>query len=171
MSAVDSRFVTRASRDLVRHLRRRMERTYGLGLTGLIHPVTKEFNHTAVIEQRGGRHANQVIGNVKDLGIHHVAGAIHGLYVQDAHQLWRDIADRTLDEYDVWSFFYGWIVIMQEGFKGDGASNCFYAAFSTIQQLDFLYQELLAIWDTWNIFNLLVYTPTHAFGNYSATYE
>lgn len=49
LATVDARYVTRASRDLVRHLRHKMERTYGLGLTGLIHPVTKEFNHESVI--------------------------------------------------------------------------------------------------------------------------
>ena len=46
----EARYVTRASRDLVRHIRRRMERTYGAGLINLYHPVTKAFNHKIVIE-------------------------------------------------------------------------------------------------------------------------
>ena len=46
----DARFVTRASRDHVRHTIRKMEHVYGQGLVGLIDPVTKEFNHAAVIE-------------------------------------------------------------------------------------------------------------------------
>ena len=76
--------MTRASRDLVRHLRHRMQRVYGLGMTGLIHPVTKDFNHEAVIEHRGGRPEGEVIGNTKDLGIHHVMGHLHGLVVGDS---------------------------------------------------------------------------------------
>ena len=78
--------MTRASRDLVRHLRRKMERTYGHGLVGLIHPVTKEFNHKAVIENRGGRFEHETIGNTKDIGIHSLLGAVHGLVRQDAPQ-------------------------------------------------------------------------------------
>ena len=69
---MEARYVTRASRDLVRHLRHRMERNYGLGLTDLIHPVTKEFNHEAVIEHRGGRPKHEHIGTIKDEHIKHV---------------------------------------------------------------------------------------------------
>ena len=85
---VEARFVTRASRDLVRHLRHKMDRTYGLGLTSLIHPLTKEFNHKAVIQERGGRNTNEVLGNTKDIGLHHILGAIHGLLVEAAPQKW-----------------------------------------------------------------------------------
>ena len=74
---IEARYVTKASRDLMRHIKRNMEHTYGLGLTGLVHPVTKEFNHKAVIHQRGGRFDHEVIGDTKP--IHNVLGAIHGL--------------------------------------------------------------------------------------------
>ena len=82
VSLTDARYVTRASRDLVRHIKHKMERTYGLGLTGLIHPVTKEFNHAAVIEQRGGRKDYEKLGNTKDIGLHTVMGSVHNLLVQ-----------------------------------------------------------------------------------------
>lgn len=59
-----------------------MEKTYGLGLTGLIHPVTKEFNHEAVIKQRGGRKPEEHIGNTKDWGFHHALGTVHNLFVK-----------------------------------------------------------------------------------------
>jgi len=56
-----------------------MDRTYGLGLTGLIHPVTKEFNHAAVIANRGGRPEEHILGDTKSLGLHWLFGKIHGL--------------------------------------------------------------------------------------------
>ena len=37
---------------------------------GLVHPVTKEFNHKAVIEMRGGRHPREHIGYIYDFHIH-----------------------------------------------------------------------------------------------------
>ena len=61
----------------MRHVRRSLEATYGLGLTGLVHPVTKEFNHKAVIHQRGGRFKSEVMGNTQF--IHNTLGAIHRL--------------------------------------------------------------------------------------------
>ena len=45
----ESRYVTKASRNLVRHHRRKMEKVYGLGLVDLIDPITNEFNHEEVI--------------------------------------------------------------------------------------------------------------------------
>ena len=46
---------------------------------------------------------------------------------------WINKGDRDFDTYDVTAFFYGWIMAMQDGFKGDTASNCFYASFSFVQ--------------------------------------
>jgi hypothetical protein len=95
-----------------------MDRNYGLGLTGLIHPVTKEFNHEAVIENRGGRPEDQVLGNTKEIGLHHVIGKLHGL-TQPTHALqvqmernWLNIAGKAFDTYDIMSFWYGWIIAM-----------------------------------------------------------
>jgi len=56
-----------------------MERTYGHGLVGLIHPVTQEFNHAAVIEQRGGRWEHETLGNTKDFGVHHALNFVNGM--------------------------------------------------------------------------------------------
>jgi hypothetical protein len=56
-----------------------MDRSYGLGLTGLIHPVTKEFNHEAVIANRGGRPEGLVLGDTKSIGLHWALGKVHGL--------------------------------------------------------------------------------------------
>ena len=47
--STESRYVTKASRNLVRHHRRKMEKVYGLGLVDLIDPITNEFNHEEVI--------------------------------------------------------------------------------------------------------------------------
>lgn len=169
----EARYVTRASRDLVRHLKHKMERTYGLGLTGLIHPVTKEFNHAAVIEQRGGRQDYEKLGNTKDVGIHSVLGSVHNLLVQGANEKWMNIAGKDFDAYDFSAFFYGWIVALQEGFKGDGASNCFYASFALVQQVDYLVQDFnqMLAGKNMNFFNLAVFTPTHIQGNFAASYE
>jgi hypothetical protein len=73
---VESRYVTRASRDRLRHIRRTLESRYGLGLVGLIHPVTKEFNHKAVLEMRGGIHPYEQIGYIRDFHIHTLYGYI-----------------------------------------------------------------------------------------------
>ena len=40
MALTDARFVSKASRDRVRLIRRKMEKDYGLGFTELIDPVT-----------------------------------------------------------------------------------------------------------------------------------
>ena len=136
--AVDGRFVTRASRDHVRHTIRKMERIYGQGLVGLIHPVTKEFNHAAVIEQRGGRYKDEIIGHTKDLGVHHILGALDrfavrtGLRAPGNEDRFELLAGRFYDPYDFFSFFYGWIVAMEDGLPDDAASKCFYAAFDTV---------------------------------------
>jgi len=87
---IEARYVTKASRDLMRHVKRQMEHTYGLGLTGLVHPVTKEFNHKAVIHQRGGRFDHEVIGDTKP--IHNILGALHGLVQAEAAKNWTSIA-------------------------------------------------------------------------------
>jgi hypothetical protein len=91
-----------------------MERTYGLGLTGLIHPVTGEFNHANVIKQRGGRYTDEEWGTVHSLGISYALGSIHSLWTGD-HTLmarWRSIGDTKIDSYDSASFLYGWIVAL-----------------------------------------------------------
>ena len=76
---VEGRYVTRASRDRLRHIRRVLESRYGLGLVGLVHPVTKEFNHKAVIENRGGRHPREKIGYIHDFHIHTILGALNNM--------------------------------------------------------------------------------------------
>jgi len=148
-----------------------MERNYGLGLTGLIHPVTKAFNHEAVIERRGGR-SGVVYGNTKDVGLHTALGKVHGLMVgAEAENKWMTVDGKDFDAYDSTSFWYGFIVSMQEGFKNDGASNCFYSAFSVVETADFLVQDSETIWETWNFYDLLVYQPTHISGNFASAYE
>lgn len=128
--------MTRASRNLVRHIRRKLERQYGVGLVGLIHPVTKEFNHEAVIAQRGGRHAHEHISDTKSIGLHHVMGAMHDLVVgQEKPNKWKELGGKKFDRYDIASFLYGWIVALQENPNSDTAasSNCFLAAFELVQ--------------------------------------
>ena len=56
-----------------------MESRYGLGLVGLIHPVTKEFNHKAVLEMRGGIHPTEHIGYIRDFHIHTLYGFISNI--------------------------------------------------------------------------------------------
>lgn len=131
--------MTRASRDLVRHIRHKLERQYGAGLTGLIHPISKEFNHEAVIYQRGGRHADEVISDTKSIGLHSVMSTLHS-FTQEAEEddekpkKWMDLEGKLFDRYDIVSFLYGWIVALQENPQGDtaGASNCFLASFELV---------------------------------------
>ena len=77
LACVSARYVTRASRDRARHIIRKYEDMFGHGLTGLIHPVTHEFNHAAMIDARGGRNSTEEhLFKLKDFGIHHLLGAV-----------------------------------------------------------------------------------------------
>ena len=163
--------MTQASRNLVRHIRRRMERTYGLGLTGLIHPVTKEFNHEAVIRQRGGRRESEVIGNTKSMGLHHALGAVQRLVNSEKPTYFENIDGKVFDRYDFASFLYGWIVALHADPDTMTSSNCFLAAFETVTQLDYLSIDLELLSVTKNYFNVIVYTPTKVQGNLAAAYE
>ena len=173
--STEARFVTRASRDLVRHVRHKMDRQFGLGLTGLIHPVTKEWNHEAVIASMGGRPEDQYLGNTKDAGIHYVLGKLDGfrqptkhLQVQ-AEAKWNQIAGKYFDSYDMSSFLFGWVVAMQG--PTDEASDCFYASYSTIEQFKFWLDEWNTLNKTMNLFNPMFYTPMHIANNANAAYE
>lgn len=76
----EARFVSQFARNHARHIRHNMERDFGPGLSKLYHPVTHEFNHAAVIERRGGRRPEEVIGTEKSLGIHQAFSYAHGLF-------------------------------------------------------------------------------------------
>ena len=109
----------------MRHVTRKLERRFGPGLVGLIHPVTHEFNHAAVIEMRGGLGKNY--GTVKEWGIHSTMGKIHGA-VSSMHKLlapheherrklqnadmivenWETLGDKQINTYAMSSFLYGW---------------------------------------------------------------
>ena len=47
-----------------------------------------------------------------------------------AAELWDEVGDKTFDHYDFWSFFYGWIVSMQE--NQSGVTACFTESFAFI---------------------------------------
>ena len=141
-------------------------------MTDLIHPVTKEFNHAAVIANRGGRSEFEVIGDTKSVGIHQALDSAHRLLVgAEPPQYLDQVAGKQFDRYDIVSFFYGWIVALHADPDSVTSSNCFLAAFETIQQVDYLIQDLSTLQQTGNYFNLLVFTPTHLQGNGAATYE
>lgn len=94
----------------MRNVHRELEYQFGHGLVGLIHPVTQEFNHEAVIRRRGGRHAHERLGNAHELGITKVLSAIHNL-VGAGENKWMYIGESTyIDRYDAQSFYYGWII-------------------------------------------------------------
>jgi len=171
VNEVEGRYVTRASRNLVRHIRRRMERTYGLGLTGLIHPVTKAFNHEAVIRQRGGRKENEVVGNTYDMGLHHVLGFFHRMVSQENPTYFEEIEGKQFDRYDQVSFVYGWIVALHADPDTMTSSNCFLAAFEAVTQIDYLMADWAIVDETKNYFNVFVYGPQHIQGNLAASYE
>jgi flavin-dependent dehydrogenase len=133
---VEARYVTRASRNLVRHTRRKLERQYGQGLVGLIHPVTKEFNHAAVINQRGGRFKSEHVSDTKSIGLNHMFGAI-ARYTADGQEAekWQNVEGTIFDRYDISTFTYGWVFALQEEPGSDKyvSSNCFLASFDMIQ--------------------------------------
>lgn len=128
----DARYVTRASRDHVRHIRRKLERTYGHGLVGLLHPVTGEFNHAAVIEQRGGRWEHERIGNTKDVGLEWLIN--QGNHLVGAKKMYS-VQGKTFDAYDIVSFVYGGIIALQDNSTKAAAqapNQCFLATFETV---------------------------------------
>lgn len=160
----------------MRHIRRKLERQYGAGLVGLIHPVTKEFNHEAVIYQRGGRHADEVVSDTRAVGLHKLMGSLHPMVLQDDPERpnnWEDLEGKVFDRYDIVSFLYGWIIALQENPQGDtaGASNCFMASFDMVQQTDYLATDLANVFDTGNYYDAFFYVPVHIQGNFAATYE
>jgi hypothetical protein len=171
---VEARYVTRASRNLIRHTRRKLERQYGQGLVGLIHPVTKEFNHAAAINQRGGRFKSEHVSDTKSIGLNHLFGTM-ARYTADGQdaEKWQNVDGTIFDRYDIASFSYGWIFALQEEPGSDKyvSSNCFLAAFDMIQQLDYFAIDLANYAKTKNYYNLIAYTPTRLQGNAAATYE
>ena len=93
----EARYVTKASRNLVRHQRRKMEKIYGPGLVNLIDPITNEFNHEEVIRQRGGRKPYELIGNTRDMGILGAFGWAHGLLDAEKPQEWDNVGGKDFD--------------------------------------------------------------------------
>ena len=168
---MDARYVTRASRDQVRHIKRKLERTYGHGLVGLIHPVTREFNHGAVIEQRGGRWEHEKVGNTKDIGLewlinqgNHMVGAPKTISVQG----------KTFDAYDIISFIYGGIIALQDTSTKAAAqaqNQCFLSTFETVTQIDYMLIDINNMFDTGRIFNVFVFDPIKIWNNAAAAYE
>jgi len=137
MGEVDARYVTRASRNLIRHTRHRLERQYGQGLVMLIHPVTKEFNHAAVINQRGGRFKSEHVSDTRSMGFNHMFAAAARVFAEEEeeYQKIENIDGTLFDRYDIASFTYGWIFALQNdpGKEEYVSSNCFLAAFDMVQ--------------------------------------
>lgn len=153
-----------------------MERTYGAGLINLYHPVTKAFNHEIVIEQRGGRHEHEKIGNTKP--IHQALQSVHRLLKQGDEEdedstNYQEVDGKDFDRYDIYSFLYGGIFALQDNPQEDnpGTSNCFLAVFNMITQGDYFVQDLEKVLKTKNFYDIIVYTPVHIANNAAAAYE
>ena len=106
----------------------------------LIHPVTKEFNHAAVINQRGGRYRSEHISDTKSMGLNHLFAAVGRFTAKDEeeeeeYQKIRNVDGVLFDQYDIASFTYGWIFALQNepGKEEYVTSNCFLAAFDMVQ--------------------------------------
>ena len=141
----------------------------------MIHPVTKEFNHAAVINQRGGRFKSEHVSDTKSIGLNHMFGAIARYTAEEEEQAekWQNVEGTIFDRYDIASFTYGWVFALQEEPGSDKyvSSNCFLASFDMIQQLDYFAIDLANYEKTKNYYNLIAYTPTRLQGNAAATYE
>lgn len=148
-----------------------MEYHFGQGLVGLIHPVTLEFNHEAVIKRRGGRHAHESRGSLQDWGVPQVLGAAHGLVSSGAAEKWKTIGEKKFDQYDINSFFYGWILALQTTIDESTGSSCFVSTFESVTQVDYFLQDLDKIGESLKLFNLIIYTPTKIFNNLATAYQ
>ena len=104
----------------------------------MIHPVTKEFNHAAVINQRGGRYRSEHISDTKSVGLNHLFAAV-GRFAAggegEEYQKLKNVDGVVFDQYDIASFTYGWIFALQNepGKEEYVSSNCFLAAFDMVQ--------------------------------------
>ena len=167
LACIEARYVTRAARDRARHIVRKYESMFGHGLTGLIHPVTKEFNHAAMIELRGGRNSTEEhLFKLSDIGVHHLLGQIVGA---DKKKLVK-LGEKTVDAYDFVSFFYGWILALAESKTNQaGANKCFYAMFDTINIVDYLILDLRSFLTKW--FDILAFYPTNIANNAAVVYQ
>ena len=161
-----------------------MEKDYGLGLVGLVDPVTKEFNHDEVIRLRGGIYENEYWGNTKDMGVHHVLAAIDYMVgpkakAGDAHgggdedPRFLTMGGKKFDQYDAVSMLYGGIRALQpEPFNDDYlVSECFIAMFDTVTVVDYLITDVNNFMNGAPWFNILFYDPIKILGNIAATYE
>lgn len=156
-----------------------MDRQFGLGLTGLIHPLTGEWNHEAAIKSFGGRPEKYILGDTKSMGLHHVIGKLHGLTQPTKHLQvqkeynWILLGGKLIDTYDLTSWLYGMVISMSSSTnKAEAAkSDCFYATYTTVAQIKFMLEELIDFPKTWNWFNLFIYIPTHQWNNSMAMYE
>ena len=138
----EARYITRLSQKTVVEHRRNMEYHFGHGLVGLIHPVTKEFNHEAVIARRGGRHEWEKMGTLNDYYVPHLLGAIGSLVgnTDEANaQYLMTIGTHTFDRYDTMSLLYGWASSLVEdptaGENDEAAqitSDCFISLFELL---------------------------------------
>lgn len=150
---------------------------FGHGLVGLINPVTKEFNHDAVIKRRGGRDSDREdMGSLEDYYIPHILGAMNSLLGQDRPTNYVDFQDsngdpKRFDRYDATSFAYGWAIALTDSDDDATQSDCFISLFELITQVEYFFRDLDRISETFKVFDLTVYSPTLIFNNGAAAYE
>ena len=161
-----------------------MEYYYGHGLVGLIHPVTKEFNHEAVIARNG---RGPVVGSLGDFYVPHMLYAVGSIVRTSASYVWT-LQDKQFDRYDSQSVLYGWAAAITDTTddsaqvtSSDQGSDCFVSLFEMIGMMNILdesvnpsdanFFDITRLFNTWNIFTLTVFNPVSVFNNLGAVYE
>ena len=159
----------------MRHLTQKYEAMFGKGLTGLIHPVTKEFNHKAMIELRGG--VGEPITTLGNLGIHRLLAPkacgpgipFEQCVITDDGRKIRNVAEKTFNSYDIISFWYGWTLALTDGDDASGAQKCFVALFDTVNVVDYFLIDLKDFFTKW--FDILSFYPVNIGNNFAVSYQ
>lgn len=75
----------------------------------------------------------------------------------------------TFDPTDVRTFVLGAVAGLQ--YNNNTYGKCFYAAVDTVNFLDYFEKDFKRLFTEYNFYSLMVYDPTHFYGNIVAAYE
>lgn len=88
-----------------------------------------------------------------------------------AKKKWKSINGKLFDQYDIVSFFYGWIVALQADSTSTTTNQCFLATYSTVQQVDYWIKDWETVLKSGKWFTVLFFDIINIQNNAAAAYE